>query len=330
MQRDTWWPEPRKALQAVPRIVTACKPNHLWHVDLTTVPTALGFWVSWLPFALPQVWPFCWWLTAAVDHFSRRVMGFAVYRTLPSSATVRRFLEGAFLSAGEKPGRLISDQGTQFIEKGFRRWCQRHRIQHRFGAVGKYGSLAVIERWIRTAKVECTRRLIVVPYRFPTFEQELALYIYWYNGHRPHTWLGGATRRGLPASATRMPLATVRTSHTVAPAIPVCRAAGSHSRSARWQAGTLGSLSRRAPAPSDRHVEARCVEVLGSKCFLSDRPTRLFVHLNFCCSRQPGALRCSANPCSSRIHPSQLPFPSGETGQNDPHSFAGPVQRPGM
>ena len=42
MQRDTRWPEPRKVLQPAPRIVTARKPNHLWHVDLTTIPTALG------------------------------------------------------------------------------------------------------------------------------------------------------------------------------------------------------------------------------------------------------------------------------------------------
>ena len=193
MQRNAWWPEPRKILQQDPRIVTARKPNHLWHVDLTTVPTALGFWASWVPFALPQVWPFCWWLAAAVDHFSRRVMGFTVYRSVPSSAAVRRFLEGAFRSAGERPGNLISDQGTQFIEKGFRRWCRRNDIQHRFGAVGKYGSLAVIERCIRTAKVECTRRLIMVPYRLAAFELELALYISWYNSYRPHTRLGAAT-----------------------------------------------------------------------------------------------------------------------------------------
>src|SRR6266571_507611 len=193
MQRNTRWPEPRRVLQPTPRIVTARQPNHLWHVDLTTIPTALGFWTSWVPLALPPVWPFCWWVRIAVDHYSRRVMGVAVYRALPSSAAVRRFLERLFRSASDKPHRLISDQGTQFIEKGFRRWCQRHGIQHRFGAVGKYGSLAVIERCIRTAKVECTRRLIVVPYRLAAFEQEMALYISWFNGHRPHTRLGGAT-----------------------------------------------------------------------------------------------------------------------------------------
>ena len=96
MQRDNRWPEPHKVSSTSPRIVTAKKPNNLWHVDLTTVPTALGYWTSWLAFAVPQVWPFCWWLAVAVDHFSRRVMGFAVYRSLPSSSAVRRFLESAF------------------------------------------------------------------------------------------------------------------------------------------------------------------------------------------------------------------------------------------
>src|SRR6185436_501829 len=146
MQRDTRWPEPRGTSQAAPRVVSARKPNHLWHIDLTTVPTALGFWVSWLPFTLPQVWPFCWWLAVVVDHFSRRVMGFVVYRREPSPRAIRKFLEGVFRRIGEWPENLISDQGTQFTEKEFRRWCRRHGIRHRFGAVGKYGSLAVIER----------------------------------------------------------------------------------------------------------------------------------------------------------------------------------------
>jgi putative transposase len=193
MLHDRAWPGPRRDSEKSPRVVSARKPNHLWHVDLTTVPTGLGFWTSWLPFTLPQVWPFCWWTTTVVDHFSRRVMGFSVYRALPSSASVRRFLERLFRSAGNKPLRLISDQGTQFIEKGFRRWCHRHGIQHRFGAVGKYGSLAVIERSMRTLKSECTRRLTLVPYRLAGFEQELALYLTWHNGHRPHSWLRGAT-----------------------------------------------------------------------------------------------------------------------------------------
>src|SRR5712691_10045479 len=186
-------PQPRQAPQAAPRTITARKPNDLWHVDLTTVPTALGFWTSWVPFALPQVWPFCWWVVVAIDHCSRRVTGFAVYRGQPSSPVVRGFLERLFREVGHQPRYLVSDQGRQFVAREFRRWCRRRGIRQRFGAIGKYGSLAVIERCIRTLKTECTRRLIMVPYRLAAFKQELALYVSWYNGHRPHTRLGAAT-----------------------------------------------------------------------------------------------------------------------------------------
>jgi transposase InsO family protein len=143
-------------------------------VDLTTVPTASGLWTSWGPFALPQVWPFCWWLAVIVDHCSRRVMGFAIFRCQPTSAAVRGFL-----------GRLFRSHQP--------RWCRRRGIRQRFGAIGKYGSLAVIERCIRTLKHECTRRLILVPYRLAAMEQELAHYFSRYNGHRPHSRLGAAT-----------------------------------------------------------------------------------------------------------------------------------------
>jgi hypothetical protein len=51
----------------------------------------------------------------------------------------------------------------------------------------------VIERGIRTIKKECTRLLSVVPFRLAALEQELVFDLSWYNFHRPHTWLGGAT-----------------------------------------------------------------------------------------------------------------------------------------
>jgi len=179
--------------QTAPRIITARKPNDLWHVDLTTVPTALGFWVAWVPFALPQVWPFCWWAGAVIDHCSRRVMGFVVYRGQPSSRAVRGFLERLFREVGHQPRYFVTDQGRQFVAREFRRWCRRRGIRQRFGAIGQYGSLAVIERCIRTLKNECTRRLIAVPYRLAAFDQDLGLYFTWYNGLRPHTRLAGAT-----------------------------------------------------------------------------------------------------------------------------------------
>lgn len=44
---------PKQALPTTKRaakfVVVARYPNHVWHCDLTTVPTSLGFWISWLP-----------------------------------------------------------------------------------------------------------------------------------------------------------------------------------------------------------------------------------------------------------------------------------------
>jgi putative transposase len=193
MLRPPRSPKPFLGPEAAPRVIIARMPNDLWHVDLTTVPTALGFWVAWIPFALPQVWPFCWWVGVAIDHCSRRVMGFAVYRGQPASGAARRFLERLFRDGGHQPHDLVTDQGRQFVAKDFRRWCHRRGIRQRFSAIGRYGSVAVIERCIRTLKNECTRRLIAVPYGLAAFKQELGLYFSWYNGHRPHTRLMAAT-----------------------------------------------------------------------------------------------------------------------------------------
>jgi len=41
-------------------------------------------------------------------------------------------------------------------------------------------------------KNECTRRLLV-PYQRESVRRELALYLEWYNGHRPHEALRSAT-----------------------------------------------------------------------------------------------------------------------------------------
>ncbi len=174
------------------RHATARRPNEVFHVDLTTVPIVGGFWVPWLPFALPQCWPFCWWIAVVVDHYSRRAMGVAVFIRQPSSAAVRSFLERVIREAGAAPKYLITDHGKQFIAKAFACWCRRHGIRQRLGAIGKYGSLAVVERFIRTIKNEATRR-ILVPYRLAAFQRELSFFLGWYNAQRPHTFLDART-----------------------------------------------------------------------------------------------------------------------------------------
>ena len=73
------------------RVVTAKRPYHVWHVDPTAVSTSMGFWAPWLPFALPQRWPFCWWVAGVIDHYSRRAMRFAIFRNNPTSLSIQFF-----------------------------------------------------------------------------------------------------------------------------------------------------------------------------------------------------------------------------------------------
>jgi len=65
---------------------------------------------------------------------------------------------------------------SQFIDGAFAHWCQHHGIGHRFGSVGKYGSIAVIERVMRTLKSEFARRLVLVSFRRAEFARELSLW----------------------------------------------------------------------------------------------------------------------------------------------------------
>jgi len=175
-----------------PRTVRADYPAHVVNVDLTIMPTLLGFFTMLPPNALPQVWPFCWWIGIAMDHFSRRVIGFAVFLKQPTSLQVRRFLGRAFGRIGKVPKYTVTDKGGQFWCKGFKRWCRRRKIKPRYGAIGGYGSIAVIERFMRTFKDECLRR-IQVPLRVAKVREEIRLYVLWYNAERPHQSLNGRT-----------------------------------------------------------------------------------------------------------------------------------------
>jgi putative transposase len=192
MLKETPHPLPRSASETTGRVVTAKKPNHVWHIDLTVVPIVGGFWTPRLPFALPQCWPFCWWLAVIIDHYSRRAMGVAVFPRRPNSLAVRTFIGKTAARIHSTPKYLICDKDSIFWCAAFKRWCKRKAIRPRYGAIGKHGSIAVVERFIRTMKDEVTRR-ILVPQRRAAFRKELASYLAWYNEHRPHTTLHGKT-----------------------------------------------------------------------------------------------------------------------------------------
>jgi putative transposase len=167
-------------------------PSHTWHADLTAVPISGGFWTNWIPNAIWQRWPVCWWLLNVVDHFSRRSMGFAVFKCRPTSEEVTTALDRIMFAERIRPKHLIVDQGPEFACEHFEEtWCKARNILPRFGAVNKHGSIAVVERFHRTLKE--ILQLITVPEDQPQFEREVGFLIDWYNECRPHDTLGGRT-----------------------------------------------------------------------------------------------------------------------------------------
>ena len=165
-------------------------PSHTWHADLTTMPISGGFWTNWLPNAIWQRWPVCWWLLNVVDNYSRRSIGFAVFKNRPSSREVTAALVRIMFAERIQPKHIIVDH--QFKCEHFENiWCKAMNVLPRFGAVGKHGSIAVVERFHRTIKE--ILRLIVVPEDQSEFGHEVGLIIDWYNEHRPHDTLGGKT-----------------------------------------------------------------------------------------------------------------------------------------
>ena len=80
-------------------------------------------------------------------------MGVTAFKSQPTSEAVRAFLGRTIAKAKKAPRHIVCDRGKQFDCKAFRKWCRRKGIKPpRYGAIGKHGSIAVVERVILTIK----------------------------------------------------------------------------------------------------------------------------------------------------------------------------------
>jgi len=149
-------------------------PNHVWSVDRTRV-------LRW------GIWPT--WVLVAIDHFSRKVVACCPLEG-PNAGWVVEAIEEAFLRHGA-PRHLISDQEGVFISDAFRELLTPWGVKHRFGAVGKHGSIAVTERVIRTLKYDWLKRVPLIK-GLDHLQALLADFACYYNSWRPHSTLNGA------------------------------------------------------------------------------------------------------------------------------------------
>lgn len=169
-------PDPPPAPQR-PTTVRGDHPNHLWLLDITSVPTLFPF----LKLSLVTV----------LDACSRLPLASTLRLAVPSAAVVISLFETAIRTHG-RPKHLVVDKGTQFTVGEFRAFVDGQSIKMRHGAVGQTHSLGLIDRFFRTAKDSLSPRS-VRPWSRKDIERRLHIALLHYSYVRPHTSLGGLT-----------------------------------------------------------------------------------------------------------------------------------------
>jgi len=167
--------EPAVTNGSAGRVLLAKRPDHIWMIDFTRVGGIL----------CPL------WIGAVIDAFSRRVLAIGAVRGAPNSAFAVRLLRAAIRGNGV-PRWLVTDKDPVLRGGLVQRLLTAHGILRRYGAVGRRGSIALIERTWRSMKQEYVRHLFLHrPIR--ALETRLRRWARWYNGERPHQGLGQRT-----------------------------------------------------------------------------------------------------------------------------------------
>ncbi len=159
------------------RSVRARYPHHVWMIDITEIPGLLRL--------------FSFKLAVVFDAFSRSPLAARVFLSEPSADDVGRVFSIAVRRFGA-PRHSVSDRGAQFTAEAFRTNLARHGVRHRYGAIGKTGSIALIERFFRTLKALGGFRTSP-PLLRVDLERRLGSVLSYYFWLRPHRGLAGAT-----------------------------------------------------------------------------------------------------------------------------------------
>jgi putative transposase len=168
-------PDPQPLLPT--RSVQARRPNHVWMMDLTEIPSLFRI--------------FSFKLALVIDVFSRMPLAANVFLAEPGADAMAGLLQQAIRSNGT-PRHFVSDQGAQFTAEAFRTGLTKLGIRQRFGAIGKTGSIAIVERLWRTLKETLSLRALR-PLTRQDLERRLKTGLLHFAYMRPHQALAGAT-----------------------------------------------------------------------------------------------------------------------------------------
>jgi transposase InsO family protein len=124
------------------------------------------------------------------DAFSRMPLSARVFSKEASAVEIARFVSRTAKRHG-RPAHFVSDRARCFTGQIFRQKLLLLGVKQRFGAVGKKGSIALIERLWRTLKDTLGLRLLR-PLAAEDLMEKIELGLVHYAHFRPHQGLGGA------------------------------------------------------------------------------------------------------------------------------------------
>lgn len=141
-------------------------PNQAWSIDITYIKMQHGH----------------MYLTAIIDWFSRKIMGWELSDTLETAPVL-----DAVRTAVERfgtPAILNSDQGSQFTSAEYKSLLQSLDIRQSMDGRSRWADNIMIERWFRSLKTEL---IYVNEFHSPKeLRQAIRQYVSDYNTLRPH------------------------------------------------------------------------------------------------------------------------------------------------
>ena len=143
-----------------------CAPNQVWSVDITYIKLHRGH----------------MYLTAIIDWYSRKIMGWELSDTLDTRPVLAAVKEA--VDKYGTPAIINSDQGSQFTSDDYKQLLRDLGIRQSMDGKSRWADNIMIERWFRSLKCES---LYISEYRTPRELRQLVReYITEYNTVRPH------------------------------------------------------------------------------------------------------------------------------------------------
>ena len=122
------------------------------------------------------------YLTAIIDWYSRKIVGWNLSDTLDTVHVIRA-VEEATAKYGI-PGIINSDQGTQFTSNEYKELLKSLQIRQSMDGKSRWADNVMIERWFRSLKTE---KIYIEEFQTPKeLRSGIRSYIREYNTERPH------------------------------------------------------------------------------------------------------------------------------------------------